>query len=153
MKRNNSANRQGGHHQCLGFFCRPLAAGASCAEMASDGDEGEGGRIVKAQPSIMSRGSRQEVNGKRTALFEERGDQREPLEGHEEESGKKVTAGEKCRRCKVASVTGFMGREGRRGRRRTSPLSLDVDVKHITFNSQSPDLSLYRLTWFSGSWM
>lgn len=121
--------------------------------MASDGDEGEGGRIVKAQPSIMSRGSRQEVNGKRTALFEERGDQREPLEGHEEESGKKVTAGEKCRRCKVASVTGFMGREGRRGRRRTSPLSLNVDVKHITFNSQSPDLSLYRQTWFSGSWM
>lgn len=72
------------------FFCsRPLAAGASCAEMASDGDDGEGGRIVKAQPSIMSRGSRQEVNGKRSALFEERGDQREPLEGHEEESGKK----------------------------------------------------------------
>lgn len=81
MKRNNSANRQGGHHQCLGFFCRPLAAVASCAEMASDGDEGEGGRIVKAQPSIMSRGSRQEVNGKRTALFEERGESEGTVRG------------------------------------------------------------------------
>lgn len=79
----------------LFFFCScSLAAGASCAEMASDGDEGEGGRIVKPQPSIMSRGSRQEVNGKRTALFEERWDQREQLDGHEEESGK-VTAGGK----------------------------------------------------------
>lgn len=125
MKRNNSANRQGGHHQCLGFFCRPLAAGASCAEMASNGDEGEGGRIVKAQPSIMSRGSRQEVNGKRTALFEERGDQREPLEGHEEESGKKGHG-----RRKVPQVQSRLGQR-LHGQRRTEGMSTS-STSHLT---------------------
>lgn len=81
------------------------------------------------------------------------GDQRKPFERHEEESYKKVAAEEKSAAGGMSPRSPASWAEMREARRGMAPFFLDVEVKHITFNSQTGEVSVCRLTWFSGSCM